>query len=154
MVEILRWRPLLEMLADIIGVNWTVLAGQLLQESGGHPDAIGDNGRAYGLAQIHAATKNNHAFSCGWDMEELLNPIANLAVYIAEMIRLHRWLSSHWGERVRNPDWLLLSWNWGAGNVESHLNAGKGLDDIPPKLKEHLESYHEKTRQFLSLYNE
>lgn len=141
-------QPLLQMLASDLNCSWTVFGGLLLQESGGDPNAIGDDGQAYGIAQIHAATKDNHRFALMWDMEKLLDPIASAAVLIAEMRRLRGWLMVNWGLNYASPDWLLLCWNWGAGNVKRHIEDGGTLDDLPERVAYHLELYREKGKVF------
>ena len=138
---ILLYQTLLESLAKDLNCEWELLAGQLMQESSGNPDAIGDDGHAWGLGQIWEVTMKNHRFADEWEPEDLLDADKNLQVYAAEMRRLGKWLKRYDVDDVR---WVLASYNWGAGNVKKHLEAGKSWDEVPEQVKWYVELCVEK----------
>lgn len=111
---IFKYKDKLQALALYLGCDWTVLAGQLMQESSGDPSAIGDNGLAYGLSQIHRATLDNH--HPDWAMESMLDEEKHMEVYEAEMKRIFDWLKKI---GLEAEAWMVVAcWNWGVGNFK------------------------------------
>ncbi len=58
-------------------MNWAILLAALVAvESSGDPDAIGDNGLAFGCLQLHAAYVQDAAQFAGktWRHEDAFNP--------------------------------------------------------------------------------
>jgi hypothetical protein len=125
MEAILALQSQLEVLAAHLGCSWTLLAGQALRESSGDPLRIGDDGKAFGLWQIHAATLENVRDAmpdiATYALADLADPVKSFNVFMAETLRLHFWLKRDYGQA---PVWCLLAaWNWGCGNVQKLLNA-------------------------------
>ena len=131
--------------ASVLCCDWQLLAGQAMQESSGDPAAIGDDGKAYGLWQIHEATLENcrrmEPEMDDWELEDLLDAEKNWRVYMTEMCRLRVWLLNDYGDA---PIWVLLaSWNWGCGNVKKLLDAHKddwmgAYWDLPERVKDYV----------------
>jgi membrane-bound lytic murein transglycosylase MltF len=145
---ILEYREVLKRVANAIDCDWEILAGQLMQESSGDPDAVGDAGQAWGLGQIHMVTMYNHEFAQGWKNVDLLDPEKNLRVYEAEMLRLSRWLKNKYDIESDLCKWCLVAWNWGCGHVMHHLDAGKGWDELPVRVKDYWDLCNKRGRQF------
>lgn len=71
-------------------MNWAVLLAALVAvESSGDPDAIGDNGLAYGCLQLHAAYVQDAAEFAGetWKHEDAFNPETSEQIVRAYMAR-------------------------------------------------------------------
>ena len=124
-------------LAETLGCDWTLLAGQLMRESSGDPRAIGDGGMTYGLCQIHLPTAYQHPDLQMTPPGELLEPGTNMQAYILEMIRLWNWLGRYGISDVRV---LLACWNWGPGRMKKHLDGGGRFEDLPDVVREYVES--------------
>lgn len=147
---ILEYRERLDDLANYLGCEWTLLAGQLMQESSGDPVAIGDDGKAYGLSQIHRATLDNH--HSDWAMEDLLDPNKHMDVYVAEMKRLFDWLDENYTIATYPPVWAVLAaWNWGAGNLRDFLTAFKPDDLMETRWQDAEKALPENIRMYIDL---
>ena len=71
-------------------MNWALLLAALVAvESSGDPDAIGDNGLAYGCLQLHAAYVQDAAQWAGesWTHEDAFNPALARKIVRAYMAR-------------------------------------------------------------------
>lgn len=71
-------------------MNWAILLAALIAvESSGDPDAIGDNGLAYGCLQLHAAYVQDAAQFAGenWTHEDAFNPVLARKIVRAYMAR-------------------------------------------------------------------
>jgi hypothetical protein len=71
-------------------MNWAVLLAALIAvESSGDPNAIGDNGLAYGCLQLHAAYVQDAAQFAGenWTHEDAFNPETAKQIVRAYMAR-------------------------------------------------------------------
>ena len=71
-------------------MNWAILLAALIAvESSGDPDAIGDNGLAYGCLQLHAAYVQDAAEFAGktWRHEDAFNPATSEQIVRAYMAR-------------------------------------------------------------------
>lgn len=125
MDAILALQTYLACLAPELGCDWQLLAGQAMQESGGDPSKIGDGGLAFGLWQIHQCTLDNvrdaEPEMARWALEDLLDPVKSLTVYMLEMLNLHFWLQRDYA--IVDVQWVLVAWNWGRGNVRDALDA-------------------------------
>jgi soluble lytic murein transglycosylase-like protein len=74
-------QPLMDQWADQYGLPREVVYGLVWQESGFNPNAVGDNGLAYGLTQVHAATAQGVGFT--GDPSALFDPDTNLQYGLA-----------------------------------------------------------------------
>lgn len=133
---ILAVQPHLACLSVTLDCDWTLLAGQLMRESSGDPAAIGDEGMAYGLCQIHLPTAYQHPDLQMTPPGEFLKPEVNMRAYILEMIRLWNWLGKYGISDVRI---LLACWNWGQGRMKKHLDAGGKFENLPDVVREYVE---------------
>jgi hypothetical protein len=71
-------------------MNWAILLAALIAvESSGDPDAIGDNGLAFGCLQLHAAYVQDAAQFAGesWTHEDAFNPETAEQIVRAYMAR-------------------------------------------------------------------
>ena len=71
-------------------MNWAILLAALIAvESSGDPDAIGDNGLAYGCLQLHAAYVQDAAQFAGetWTHEDAFTPALARKIVRAYMAR-------------------------------------------------------------------
>jgi len=71
-------------------MNWAILLAALVAvESSGDPDAIGDNGLAFGCLQLHAAYVQDAAEFAGenWTHEDAFNPVLARKIVRAYMAR-------------------------------------------------------------------
>jgi len=71
-------------------MNWAILLAALVAvESSGDPDAIGDNGLAFGCLQLHAAYVQDAAEWAGedWEHEDAFNPATAERIVRAYMAR-------------------------------------------------------------------
>jgi len=71
-------------------MNWTILLAALVAvESSGDPDAIGDNGLAFGCLQLHAAYVQDAAQWARetWEHEDAFNPATAEQIVRAYMAR-------------------------------------------------------------------
>jgi len=143
---ILLQRVILELVAADLDCDWELLAGQIMTESSGDPDAIGDNGHAFGLAQIWLPTAYNHKFAQEWQGVDLLDVDKNMKVYRAEMHRLSNWLKKTYD--IYDARWVLVCWNYGCGNVEVHLDKGLGWEDLPEVARMYPRLCEEKAKMF------
>lgn len=132
-------------LAATLGCEWTLLAGQLMRESSGDPNAIGDGGLAYGLCQIHLLTAYAHPDLQCMPPARFLEPGVNMQAYILEMSRLWVWLGRY---GISDARLLLACWNWGQGRMKKHLDAGGGYDDLPDVVREYVEDCERLGAQF------
>jgi len=67
-------------------MNWALLLAALVAvESSGDPDAIGDNGLAFGCLQLHAAYVQDAAQFAGktWEHKDAFNPATAEQIVIA-----------------------------------------------------------------------
>ena len=145
MVELLALTSQMTVTASAIGCDWTLLAGQAMQESSGDQAAIGDAGKAYGLWKIHEATLENCRRAvpemADWELADLLDAERNWQVMMTEMCRLRRGLLSRYGDA---PIWALLaSWNWGCGHMQTLLDAHPddwmgAYWDLPERVKDYV----------------
>jgi hypothetical protein len=108
-------------------MNWPILLAALIAvESSGNPDAIGDNGLAYGCLQLHAAYVQDAAEFAGktWRHEDAFNPAtaeqivrAYMARYATEkrlgreptyqdIARMHNGGPAGWRKPATLPYWL------------------------------------------------
>lgn len=90
-----QWRPLVSEYVPAQYVDkalWTIN-----YESGGNPNAMGDNGVAVGLFQI----QNNYAFSGRPTTEQLLNPAYNVW-YAATQLGISTGNFGEWGDGTQN----------------------------------------------------
>lgn len=146
--------------ASVLCCDWQLLAGQAMQESSGEPSAIGDDGKAYGLWQIHEATLENvrrmKPDMADWELEDLLDAEKNWQVYMAEMVRLRVWMLNTYGKA---PMWALLaSWNWGCGNVKKLLDLyttpdgetwwSKAYVTLPERVKDYMRACYNRGADF------
>jgi len=71
-------------------MNWAILLAALIAvESSGDPDAVGDNGLAFGCLQLHAAYVQDAAQRAGeaWEHEDAFNPALARKIVRAYMAR-------------------------------------------------------------------
>lgn len=71
-------------------MNWAILLAALVAvESSGNPDAVGDNGLAFGCLQLHAAYVQDAAEFAGetWKHEDAFNPATAEQIVRAYMAR-------------------------------------------------------------------
>ena len=71
-------------------MNWAILLAALIAvESSGDPDAIGDNGLAFGCLQLHAAYVQDAAQFAGenWEHEDAFHPATAERIVRAYMAR-------------------------------------------------------------------
>ena len=71
-------------------MNWAILLAALIAvESSGDPNAIGDNGLAYGCLQLHAAYVQDAAQFAGktWRHEDAFDPETAIKIFQAYMER-------------------------------------------------------------------
>lgn len=135
----------LSCLAATFNCDWTLLAGQLMRESSGDQNAIGDGGLAYGLCQIHLPTAYAHADLQKIPPVRFLEPGVNMQAYILEMVRLWNWLGRYGISDVRI---LLATWNWGQGNMKKHLDGGGKFENLPEKIQQYVHECEELGKQF------
>ena len=134
---VLTLKPIFIGFSDILGIDWTVLAGQVMTESGGDPNATGGVGEI-GLAQIMLTTAQDRMPSI--TKEELYKPEVNVimqGLYLA-------WLRRYLKEFKNCDDWRMVfaAYNHGVGNVKYILDANGTYDDIPFIVKGYVEKVY------------
>lgn len=148
---ILSYRAVIEELAKKVDCDWTLLAGQLMQESSGDSAAVGAAGEL-GLAQMKLSTAHDYWLFRLFTRDDLLRPDVNLAVWMTHMVRLRFWLLRL---RPQFDVWLLLAaYNWGMGNLGAHLADGGTYDTLPDVVKLYVEKCEEKAGLFCESANE
>lgn len=98
----------------------TYMPGLFQTESGNDPAAVGDDGAAVGLGQLHRAA----AIDAGIAPAQRTDPAANASAsqkYLQQQL-----------DKYQDPYTGLLAYNWGPGNVDKWLANGANLADIPP----------------------
>lgn len=81
-----QYLPIVQREAQRVGIDWRYLDALIARESAYKPDAVGDNGRAVGLGQMHPAT----AKALGLNPKDRTNPelaIRAAAEYFAQGYR-------------------------------------------------------------------
>lgn len=71
-------------------MNWAILLAALIAvESSGDPDAIGDNGLAYGILQLHSAYVQDAAEWSGenWTHQDAFDPFKAVEIFAAYVER-------------------------------------------------------------------
>lgn len=91
-------------------------------ESGNNPQAIGDNGNAIGLGQLHAAA----AIDAGIDPKDRADPVKNLqgtTVYLQQQL-----------DRFKDPYTALLAYNQGPTFAQGWVKDGSNIQNLPPNV--------------------
>jgi membrane-bound lytic murein transglycosylase F len=117
--------------AKELGVDWRILAAQVIVESGGNPMAEGQSGEI-GLCQFFLTTARD--FLTDVTREQLFEPLTNLAAQRAYLA----WLKKYLHDRCETDDFrlALAAYNWGVGRVRLHLSQGRGFEDIPGHVRD------------------
>jgi len=140
---VLTLKPIFVGFADILGIDWTVLAGQVMTESGGDPNATGGIGEI-GLAQIILSTAQDRMPSI--TKEKLYKPEVNVimqGLYLA-------WLRRYLKEFKNCDDWRMVfaSYNYGIGHIKNLLDSGGTYDDVPPVVQGYVEKVYRLAEMF------
>lgn len=105
------------------GVRADLIAAVIQKESGGNPNAVGDNGAARGLMQMHKAA----AQEVGADWADLLNPEKAIdagTAYLAKMLKL-----AHGDETL-----ALMAYNQGPGVITRAMSYASAVDPKAPAV--------------------
>jgi membrane-bound lytic murein transglycosylase F len=117
---------LLKRYADSIGWDWRLLGSQMYQESRFRPNAKSWAG-AVGLLQLMPATGRQ------FGVRNPLNPEDN----VRGAVRFLQWLTRYWTKRLDDPgqrlQFILASYNTGAGHVEDAQRLAEKHGDHPKK---------------------
>lgn len=96
------------------GVDPAVIIAMIGKESMYKADILGDQGRAFGLMQIHPRWHQERMDRLGCD--NLLDPYQNVEVGIDLMSELMSW--------GKGLEWALMAYNGGYGHANRHVAAG------------------------------
>lgn len=106
------------------GIRWTLLKGIAITESSLNPDALGDNGRSYGLMQIQFPTAK---FFGVQSADDLFDPETNIMAgsgFLADLLSRH------------DEEEAIQAYNLG----ETKFNAGKISPDYLAKVQKNEDS--------------
>lgn len=122
---------LIQSSAQQYGIPWEMMAAEIMQESGGDPNAVNSASGAQGIAQFMPAT----AAELGIDPMDPNQAIPAMAQYLAQIRDyLNGKLGSYtWGQ-------VLAGYNWGMGNVVKAVNAygADWLSHAPTETQDYL----------------
>ncbi|WP_052209181.1 lytic transglycosylase domain-containing protein [Acinetobacter sp. A47] len=130
-----KFAPLIAEAADKHGVPTNLLAGLVMQESAGNPNARSKAG-AQGLTQLMPGTAGDLGVTNPWDPQQNINGGAR---YLGQMIK-----------KYGNLEQALMAYNWGPGNMDSYLKTGKGAKGqaMPKETREYASSLLKKAAGF------
>ena len=140
---VLTLKPIFVGFASILGISWTVLAGQVMTESSGDPNATGGIGEI-GLAQIILETAQDRVPSL--TEEELYKPEVNVIVQGMYLIWLRRYLYVF----HNCDDWRMVfaAYNHGIGKIKRILDSGGTYDDVPPVVQGYVDKVYKLAEMF------
>lgn len=122
----MTYATLFHEVAQQYGLNWRVLAAQAYVESGFDSVALGAQGDL-GLMQILPATW--HEWAPTLDVADPFDSYSNVLVGAAYLHYLHSLLSERGYPEM---EWALVAYNWGIDKVLTHLESGKGWQELAP----------------------
>lgn len=99
------------------GFDPTIIFAMAKRESNYRPNAMGDNGLAYGMLQIHPRWHQARMDKLG--VTDLLDPYQNVLVAVDYMAEL-----SNYAGRARSIEWVLMAYNGGPDYASEKLSQG------------------------------
>jgi len=111
-------------LCENIGIKPEIVIAMIDRESKFDSDIIGDNGRAFGLMQIHPRWHSERMEELG--CTDLLNPFDNVTVGIDILGELL--------ETGGSIEWVLMAYNGGEGYADSLVAEGRVSDYVKDVL--------------------
>ena len=115
-------QDLIQKHAQRTGLPPELVARMIQRESGGRADALGDNGKSFGLMQIQMGAAKEAGFQ--GSSEDLMDPDTNIRVgtdYLMRQLNIFKDLNS-----------ALAAYNWGPSNVAT----GK---PVPPSVQHYID---------------
>lgn len=119
------YQPLIAAASQQYGLDPSLLARQLNQESGFNPHAVSSAG-AIGIAQFMPGTAARY----GVDPHDPTSSIEGAAHYMGDLTR----------QFGGNTGLALAGYNWGEGNVSRWLAAGADPDAMPAQTRNYVQS--------------
>lgn len=132
----------MQFLAPVLGVDWTLLSGQVDAESDWNPAAVGAV-REIGLAQIKLTTVQD--FHQAWTEDDLRDPVRNVIAQYEYLNWLKEWLYRAF--LCTDYRFVLAAYNWGPGNVRKHLNERRPFEELPDKVRGYVLKVYERAER-------
>jgi len=124
------YQGIINELARFYGLDPNLVMAVIWRESGGDPNAVGDDGKSFGLMQVTLDAAKDVGF---WPItaEILLIPQDNIETGAAYLAHLRRTYDLTWEQTV-------AAYNWGIGNVSKAKARGVGLSRYPRKVQNYV----------------
>jgi len=140
---ILALKPTLVGFANILEVDWTLLAGQIMVESSGNPQAKGGMGEI-GLAQLFLTTAQDRIPKLTKD--QLYKPEVNVIAQGMYLVWLQYYLRNCC--ECDDYNFVLAAYNHGIGNVKRLLQAKGTFNDLPFNVQGYVDKVYKFAEQF------
>lgn len=101
-VSLDAFEPFIQAASAKYGIRPELIRAQIMHESAGDPNCIGDNGNAIGLLQIHKAA----AFEMGFSWNDLKDPAKNIDCGVGYLAKQMKAMGG-------NEEWALAAFNQG-----------------------------------------
>ncbi|MCB0167518.1 MAG: transglycosylase SLT domain-containing protein [Anaerolineae bacterium] len=125
LVEESSYEPLFRQIASQYELDWRLLEAIAYRESRMNPYAVGQ-ANDLGLMQIIPATWNEWAPQL--NVSDPFDPHSNILVAAAYLAHVRDFCHAR---GYREPQWMLIAYNWGPAQLDLFLRNGGAWGDIP-----------------------
>lgn len=125
LVEGADYEPLFRQIASQYGLDWRLLEAIAYRESHMNPYAVGQ-ANDLGLMQIIPSTWNEWAPQL--NVSDPFDPHSNILVAAAYLAHVRDFCHAR---GYREPQWMLIAYNWGPAQLDLFLRNGGDWADIP-----------------------
>lgn len=127
--EVLKYKDIVKKHVDAYlsgKVSGSWILAMIAQESAGNPNAVGDNGKAFGLMQIQYPAYLDANVSYSFD-EIKTDPDRNIETGVRYLRWVWDFLKNHGVDETSLLQWSIVAYNIGVGNIfdDEKREAGK-----------------------------